>query len=146
MYVNIRIYEKSSKSCGVLTLLPTEAALSPMSRIRAMVLFKSSRMRPFRTISNLIPRSQHASIESRSVRTRFAPSPTGDLHLGSLRTALFNYLLAKHHNGQFILRIEDTDRVCVLVFSIPLTAQESIQTERSGRNMQVAQVDRHSLG
>lgn len=48
---------------------------------------------------------------SQSVRTRFAPSPTGALHLGSLRTALFNFLLAKHYNGQFILRIEDTDRV-----------------------------------
>ncbi|KAK9465638.1 tRNA synthetases class I, catalytic domain-containing protein [Lipomyces arxii] len=44
------------------------------------------------------------------VRTRFAPSPTGFLHIGSLRTALFNYLLAKTTNGQFILRIEDTDQ------------------------------------
>ena len=44
-------------------------------------------------------------------RTRFAPSPTGYLHLGSLRTALFNYLLAKATGGQFILRLEDTDRV-----------------------------------
>ncbi|KAF3908452.1 hypothetical protein ABW21_db0202848 [Orbilia brochopaga] len=43
-------------------------------------------------------------------RTRFAPSPTGFLHLGSLRTALFNYLLAKRTGGQFILRIEDTDQ------------------------------------
>jgi len=43
-------------------------------------------------------------------RTRFAPSPTGYLHLGSLRTAVFNYLLAKATGGQFILRIEDTDR------------------------------------
>lgn len=44
------------------------------------------------------------------VRTRFAPSPTGVLHLGSVRTALFNWLYARHYNGQFILRIEDTDR------------------------------------
>ena len=44
-------------------------------------------------------------------RTRFAPSPTGYLHLGSLRTALFNYLIAKATEGQFILRIEDTDKV-----------------------------------
>ncbi|KAF2835429.1 glutamyl-tRNA synthetase [Patellaria atrata CBS 101060] len=43
-------------------------------------------------------------------RTRFAPSPTGFLHLGSLRTALYNYLLAKRTGGQFILRIEDTDK------------------------------------
>ena|SRR5271155_17227 len=44
-------------------------------------------------------------------RTRFAPSPTGNLHLGSIRTALFNYLLAKRTKGEFILRIEDTDQV-----------------------------------
>jgi glutamyl-tRNA synthetase len=45
-----------------------------------------------------------------SVRVRFAPSPTGFLHIGSLRTALYNYLFAKHHGGTCILRIEDTDR------------------------------------
>lgn len=47
---------------------------------------------------------------SLTVRTRFAPSPTGYLHIGSARTALFNYLFAKHHQGQFLLRIEDTDK------------------------------------
>lgn len=47
---------------------------------------------------------------SNKVRVRFAPSPTGHLHLGGLRSALFNYLLAKHSHGTFILRIEDTDR------------------------------------
>lgn len=47
---------------------------------------------------------------SADVRVRFAPSPTGDLHVGGARTALFNYLFAKHHNGKFILRIEDTDQ------------------------------------
>jgi glutamyl-tRNA synthetase len=45
-----------------------------------------------------------------SVRARFAPSPTGLLHIGSVRTALFNFLFARHHGGQFLLRIEDTDR------------------------------------
>ena len=45
-----------------------------------------------------------------SIRVRFAPSPTGPLHIGGLRTALFNYIYAKKHNGQFILRIEDTDQ------------------------------------
>src|ERR1044071_8823064 len=45
-----------------------------------------------------------------SIRTRFAPSPTGNLHIGGARTALFNYLFARHFGGQFILRIEDTDR------------------------------------
>lgn len=44
------------------------------------------------------------------VRVRFAPSPTGTLHIGSARTALFNWLLARHHQGTFILRVEDTDR------------------------------------
>jgi glutamyl-tRNA synthetase len=44
------------------------------------------------------------------VRVRFAPSPTGTLHIGGLRTALFNWLFARHHQGIFILRIEDTDR------------------------------------
>ena len=45
-----------------------------------------------------------------NVRVRFAPSPTGPLHIGGLRTALFNYLFAKQNNGEFILRIEDTDK------------------------------------
>src|SRR5207249_9820704 len=44
-----------------------------------------------------------------TVRTRFAPSPTGYLHIGGARTALFNYLFARHHGGRFVLRIEDTD-------------------------------------
>ncbi|MDT8368349.1 MAG: glutamate--tRNA ligase [Longimicrobiales bacterium] len=44
-----------------------------------------------------------------TVRTRFAPSPTGRLHLGNVRTAIFNWLFARHHGGAFILRIEDTD-------------------------------------
>ena len=43
-------------------------------------------------------------------RVRFAPSPTGPLHIGGLRTALFNYLYAKKHKGVFILRVEDTDQ------------------------------------
>lgn len=44
------------------------------------------------------------------VRTRFAPSPTGYMHIGNLRTALYEYLIAKSQGGKFILRIEDTDR------------------------------------
>jgi len=46
----------------------------------------------------------------KNVRVRFAPSPTGPLHIGGVRTALFNYLFAKKYNGTFILRIEDTDQ------------------------------------
>ena len=44
------------------------------------------------------------------IRTRFAPSPTGRMHVGNLRTALYAYLVAKHEGGDFILRIEDTDQ------------------------------------
>jgi len=47
---------------------------------------------------------------SKRVRVRFAPSPTGPLHIGGVRTALYNYLFAKHHKGDFLLRIEDTDQ------------------------------------
>ncbi|WP_053990688.1 glutamate--tRNA ligase [Mangrovimonas sp. TPBH4] len=47
---------------------------------------------------------------TKEVRVRFAPSPTGPLHIGGVRTALFNYLFAKKHNGTFVLRIEDTDQ------------------------------------
>ncbi|QKS69677.1 glutamate--tRNA ligase [Paenalkalicoccus suaedae] len=47
---------------------------------------------------------------SKEVRVRFAPSPTGHLHIGGARSALFNYLFARHHNGKFIVRIEDTDQ------------------------------------
>lgn len=49
-------------------------------------------------------------LPSKPARTRFAPSPTGYLHLGSLRTALFNYLVARATGGKFILRVEDTDK------------------------------------
>ncbi|MBL4705048.1 MAG: glutamate--tRNA ligase, partial [Flavobacteriales bacterium] len=49
-------------------------------------------------------------MSDRKVRVRFAPSPTGPLHIGGVRTALYNYLFAKKHNGDFILRIEDTDQ------------------------------------
>lgn len=47
---------------------------------------------------------------SQKIRTRFAPSPTGRMHVGNLRTALYAYLIAKHENGEFLLRIEDTDQ------------------------------------
>ena len=51
-----------------------------------------------------------ATTDSKPVVTRFAPSPTGFLHIGGARTALFNWLFARHHGGRFLLRIEDTDR------------------------------------
>ena len=52
---------------------------------------------------------EHISMSK--IRTRFAPSPTGRMHVGNLRTALYAYLIAKHEGGDFILRIEDTDQV-----------------------------------
>lgn len=54
--------------------------------------------------------NMEARIPKGGVRTRFAPSPTGYMHIGNLRTALYTYLIAKHSGGTFILRIEDTDR------------------------------------
>src|ERR1700682_2025978 len=53
------------------------------------------------------------------IRTRFAPSPTGYLHLGGARTALFNWAYARRHGGKFILRVEDTD--------LERSTQESVQ-------------------
>ena len=49
-------------------------------------------------------------MQATNIRVRFAPSPTGGLHLGGVRTVLFNYLFAKKHKGTFVLRIEDTDQ------------------------------------
>jgi glutamyl-tRNA synthetase len=57
------------------------------------------------------------------VRVRFAPSPTGPLHIGSARTALFNWLFARHHGGTFILRIEDTDRKRYAPEALQLTTE-----------------------
>ena len=51
-----------------------------------------------------------AMSNTQTVRTRFAPSPTGFMHVGNLRTALYAFLLAKSQGGKFVLRIEDTDR------------------------------------
>ena len=51
-----------------------------------------------------------ARIPKGEVRTRFAPSPTGYMHVGNLRTALYTYLIARHLGGKFLLRIEDTDQ------------------------------------
>ncbi|KAJ5165990.1 hypothetical protein N7492_006286 [Penicillium capsulatum] len=63
-----------------------------------------------RSLSSGTPVRKTKALPDTPARTRFAPSPTGYLHLGSLRTALFNYLLAKRTGGQFLLRIEDTDQ------------------------------------
>lgn len=94
-----------SISSGAYTkTLPRPAAISPASS------------RPFSTTAVYLAKghSNRELLPSAPARTRFAPSPTGYLHLGSLRTALFNYLLAKRTGGQFLLRIEDTDQVSII--------------------------------
>lgn len=76
----------------------------------------------------------------RDVRVRFAPSPTGHLHLGGLRTALYNYLFSRSQKGKFVLRIEDTDQVWHLeliifwvlkVFKVLLSAHLGFQALES---------------
>ena len=62
-------------------------------------------------ISKIIKRYYSEVLKEIPVRVRYAPSPTGKLHIGGLRTALYNSLFAKKNNGKFILRIEDTDKV-----------------------------------
>jgi hypothetical protein len=61
---------------------------------------------------------EHNQDNKDQVKVRFAPSPTGLLHLGSVRTAFMNYLFARKHNGLFILRIEDTDQVKIKVVKV----------------------------
>ena len=85
------------------------------------------------------------------MRVRFAPSPTGALHIGGARTALFNWLLARHERGELVLRIEDTDRdrsspenVTQIIDSLrwlELDWDEGpiFQSERSGRHQEALQ-------
>lgn len=73
----------------------------PLADLRRAIIFQSSKRMVLKTIFPTM---------EKKVRVRFAPSPTGGLHLGGVRTALFNYLFAKKHDGTFILRIEDTDQ------------------------------------
>ena len=54
------------------------------------------------------------------VRTRYAPSPTGKMHVGNLRSALYEFLIAKHAGGEFMLRIEDTDQELSLIHILTL--------------------------
>ena len=94
----------------------------------------------------------------KQTRTRFAPSPTGYMHIGNLRTALYEYLIAKKDNGKFILRIEDTDQerfvegaVDVIYKTLKLAGMNHdegpdiggeygpyVQSERKGMNLEYA--------
>ncbi len=92
-----------------------------------------------------------ASSDSGQIVTRFAPSPTGFLHIGGARTALFNWLFARHHGGAFKLRIEDTDRVRstqpaidaiidgLRWLEIDWDGEEVFQFARAGRHAEVAE-------
>src|ERR1700722_1548877 len=85
-----------------------------------------------------------------TVRTRFAPSPTGPLHIGGVRAALFNYLYSRHHGGEFLLRIEDTDRgrrteestrgiiESLDWLDLPRDGQTVFQSQRMARHAEVA--------
>jgi glutamyl-tRNA synthetase len=92
-----------------------------------------------------------ASSDSGQIVTRFAPSPTGFLHIGGARTALFNWLFARHHGGQFKLRIEDTDRarstqpaIDAIIeglrwLELDWDGEEVFQFERAARHAEVAE-------
>src|SRR5206468_5555718 len=68
-----------------------------------------ARRQPFRRHAALARPALCGPRRHRLIRTRFAPSPTGYLHIGGARTALFSWAYARHHGGQFVLRVEDTD-------------------------------------
>ncbi|KAK1087114.1 Glutamate--tRNA ligase mitochondrial [Friedmanniomyces endolithicus] len=91
---------------------PSNEAISRSFRTSAHAKWAHhSTQRPFSTFKSALDSVRRASkLPETPARTRFAPSPTGYLHIGGLRTALFSYLLAKRTGGQFLLRIEDTDQ------------------------------------
>jgi len=94
------------------------SCLTSSFRARTSSVYRSQRLAPSyrRTFASSLSRAKtvvtrDGKLPDYPARTRFAPSPTGIMHIGGLRTALFSYLLAKRTGGQFILRIEDTDQV-----------------------------------
>ena len=99
----------SSRLPSAYTLLATGVSRSPRasaaSARRCVASSRSStNILESRTSTSVMPAPKEGE-----VRVRFAPSPTGNLHVGGARTALFNWLFARHHGGKFILRVEDTD-------------------------------------
>ena len=92
------------------------------------------------------PFMEEQHLETGTVRVRFAPSPTGFLHIGSLRTTLYNELLARHERGTFILRIEDTDRsrfvegaienICRSLEACGVIPDEGVWLDRKGQVIQ----------
>ena len=108
-------FTKRKKSLLKNSLLQKKPDLLTMQKPLNLVRWYSKKFSLKRTVPSTTKLSSSGDT-SRSIhpnspaRTRFAPSPTGYLHLGSLRTALYNYLLAKNTGGQFLLRLEDTDQ------------------------------------
>jgi glutamyl-tRNA synthetase len=94
-----RYFGSSFETQSVRSVVPADHRIRPVPRKPTLL----------RELSRESARTKHL-LPEHPARTRFAPSPTGNLHLGSLRTALFNYLLARRTKGQFLLRIEDTDQ------------------------------------
>ena len=72
------------------------------------------------------------------IRTRFAPSPTGRMHVGNLRTALYAFLVAKHENGDFILRIEDTDQERYVAVSYTHLCGEDVAKDEVTKDVDAA--------
>ena len=93
------------------TVLPCSIAAWTIHLRQSCVVHGARKTRASRKVRQLTTSTnQPRYLPDTPARTRFAPSPTGSLHLGSIRTALFNYLLAQRTGGQFLLRIEDTDQ------------------------------------
>ena len=113
------------------------------SQCRACTFSTSSRVR-------LNERRSAEKLPDKPARTRFAPSPTGYLHLGSLRTALFNYLTAKATNGHFILRVEDTDKVRTATLqhrhNLWLTGKEKIDSGCRAKTIRRLRLGRIAMG
>ena len=79
--------------------------------------------------------------DTKRVRTRFAPSPTGYMHIGNLRTAIFEYLIAKKDNGSFVLRIEDTDQNSNGIPDIMEIGKQEIERQKAVSDAQAKQLD-----
>ena len=93
-------------------------ARTPLLLSRSQALARSHRTFASSAARHKDVKARDGKLPDHPARTRFAPSPTGIMHIGGLRTALFSYLLAKRTGGQFILRIEDTDQVSI--YYVPL--------------------------
>src|SRR2546423_3771241 len=132
------------------SLFPDRRAMRPASSRGALRWICSSCQR--RAFSDHASRgrpSRRQNVPDTPTRTRFAPSPTGNLHLGSIRTALFNYLLAKRTGGRFLLRIEDTDQVCGQMRGLcpcGLTSEEKDNIRCRRTNLRGSSMGRASMG